>query len=116
MIEPDRISGRLGNKMFEMAFMYAHSRNNNLPLVDDALGYYYQSSEHFKGYEEEVKRLFRGDIELSPYIAIHVRRGDYVGHHFYVDLTNTDYYVEAMKEFPHETFMVFSDDIEWCKK
>jgi hypothetical protein len=28
----------------------------------------------------------------------------------------TPYYIDAMAEFPRGDFLVFSDDIEWCKK
>lgn len=49
-------------------------------------------------------------------IALHVRRGDYIKNTFYVDLTQTDYYEKAMAEFPNENFLVFSDDISWCRE
>jgi hypothetical protein len=45
-----------------------------------------------------------------------VRRGDYENNKFYVDLFKDGYYENAMKIFPDEKFIVFSDDIEWCKK
>lgn len=35
---------------------------------------------------------------------------------FYVDLFKDGYYERAMAEFPGEKFVVFSDDIEWCKQ
>lgn len=114
MIPITQITGRLGNQMFETAFLYAWARENGMPLVDDALGYYYQDPAHFKGYEEEIKKLFGAAIVPNDCVGIHVRRGDYVNHPFYVDLMETDYYQKAMAEFPGSTFAVFSDDMDWC--
>lgn len=111
MIEPSKIFGRLGNSLFQYAFLFAHSK-------DFDIDYYYQDERFFKDHSEAIRVLFSGDIPpLSDYVAIHVRRGDYVGNPFYVDLLATDYYERAMKEFPEDTkFMVFSDDIDWCMK
>lgn len=117
MVNPNKITGRLGNIMFEIAFLYAYARDNNLPLIDSGLGYYYQDPIHFAKYSDEIKNLYREGVHnQTNFVAIHVRRGDYVGHPFYVDLTKTDYYQKAMAEFPNQHFMVFSDDIEWCKQ
>jgi hypothetical protein len=77
---------------------------------------YVQDESFFEGYEDEIKQLFSEGITPIDQVAIHVRRGDYVGNSFYVDLMETDYYERAMEEFPGEKFLVFSDDIEWCKK
>ena len=115
MVPITQITGRLGNQMFETAFLYAWARDNGMPLVDDGLGYYYQDPAHFDKYSEEIKKLFGADIVPSEYVGIHVRRGDYVNHPFYVDLMKTDYYQKAMAEFPEGTeFMVFTDDLGFC--
>lgn len=51
-------------------------------------------------------------------VSIHVRRGDYLNHDHFCKL-DTDYYSEALQEFIPEIekyhFLVFSNDIEWCK-
>ncbi len=50
-------------------------------------------------------------------VGIHVRRGDYVGNPFYVDLSETDYYERAIEQFPPETeFLVFSDDTDFAEE
>lgn len=51
-----------------------------------------------------------------PYVSIHVRRGDYVDNDFYVDLFKNGYYKDAKALFPSKKFLVFSDDILWCKQ
>lgn len=109
MIAPWKIFGRLGNSLFQYAFLYTYAKDNE---VD----FYYQDPVWFEGREEEIKLLFGQDIKPIDMVAIHVRRGDYVNNPFYVDLTQTDYYERAMAEFPNASFLVFSDDIPWCKK
>ena len=109
MQNPKDIFGRLGNSLFQYSFCYAQSRENNTD-------FYYQDPKYFDKYAEEIKILFGQDIYPIDQVAIHVRRGDYVGNDFYVDLTETEYYSKAMSEFQGEQFLVFSDDIEWCKQ
>jgi len=110
MVPITKISGRLGNQMFQFAFLYAHSRDRNID-------YYFQDPFYFDDYADEVRAIFSSDIpKRTDAVAIHVRRGDYINNAFYYDLMETDYYKEAMKLFPNEKFIVFSDDIEWCKK
>lgn len=126
MIPITNISGRMGNQMFLIAALYAIARSCNFPLVDNSLGYYFQDHAHFNGYENAIKAMFRegitGKIDM---VAIHVRRGgnpsnpnevNYTENPFYVNISATDYYKEAMEQFPGADFIVFSDDIAWCKK
>lgn len=110
MVEPWKISGRLGNQMFQIAHIYAEWKNGVIPDI------YVQSDEYFRDYEYEIKNLYGAGIVPINQVAIHVRRGDYVGNPFYVNLMETPYYRDAMALFPDEEFLVFSDDIEWCKK
>lgn len=110
MIAPYKLFGRLGNSMFQYAFMVSHARDNDID-------YYFQDEWFFRNNAEAVRALFSSDIPpKTDAIAIHVRRGDYVNNSFYIDLMETDYYEKAMALFPGQNFLVFSDDIEWCKK
>lgn len=111
MIDITKITGRLGNQMFQYAFLYAEAKRRGIDR-------YYQSPEFFEGFTNDIKETFLEGVSNTPseITAIHVRRGDYVGHHFYVDLMEDGYYQRAMAEFPDSKFVVFSDDIEWCKK
>jgi hypothetical protein len=77
---------------------------------------YVQDPKYFEDFTDDLKLIYGQGIGAPiDRVAIHVRRGDYVNNPFYVDLTQTDYYEKAMKEFPNKKFLVFSDDIEWCK-
>ena len=110
MIPPWKIFGRLGNSLFQYAFMYSYAR-------DHGLDFYFQDEYFFREHAEAVRTLFSADIPApTNRVAIHVRRGDYVNNSFYVDLTKTDYYEKAIKQFPHDKFIVFSDDIPWCEE
>lgn len=105
----EKIFGRLGNQLFQYAYLYSQMKKGEIPDV------YLQDPKYFKGYEEEIRTLFGEGIISDDRVAIHVRRGDYVNNPFYVNLCNSIYYAEAVLEFPNEKFIVFSDDIEWCK-
>ena len=110
--------GRLGNRMFQMAFLYAESRRRG---VD----FYFQDPKYFEGYEEEIKQLFGEGIGYLDQVGVHIRRAGnpinpsepkYSENPFYIDLTSTDYYERAMSMFPKDNFLVFSDDPEWAKE
>ena len=97
---------------------------------------YFQSDQYFSRHKEEIVDLFtrhKSQLILKPYdkptIGIHVRRGDYVKlQHAHVVLPVT-YYNNALNLMATKlgfesvpqmnekyTFVLFSDDIEWCKK
>lgn len=106
-----KIRGRLGNELFQFAFLYAYAKEHGTD-------FYFQDPKYFEKYANEIKMLY-GDatwqgLELIDKVSLHVRRGDYVGNGFYTDLIKTDYYQRAMAEFPNQKFLVFSDDINWC--
>lgn len=109
MIHPDKLFGRLGNRLFQMAYIYGKVLDGDIQDI------YVQDYTLFNKHANEIKKIFRHEVKVTPVVAIHVRRGDYVGNPFYVDLMQTDYYQRAMAEFPQARFMVFSDDIEYCK-
>ena len=91
------------------------------------LGGYFQSSKYFdhnRDYildclnieekQEEIKQEY-GDY--SDYIGVHVRRGDYLKLKNYHNVLELEYYKMAMKHFGEDQkYIMFSDDIEWCKK
>jgi len=90
---------------------------------------YFQSEKYFADCRSEILRLFAPQPELvadllrrfaaalgRPHCSLHVRRGDYVGSPYWADLAASDYYQRAMARFDPDTgFLVFSDDINWCR-
>ena len=88
---------------------------------------YFQSEKYFKHNESLVRSefLFRDDVvesckdskvDPSNKIAIHIRRGDYVNLGDVHPFPSKGYYKKAMEMFPGREFLIFSDDIEWCRK
>lgn len=97
---------------------------------------YFQSDNYFSKYKNEIVELFldyKNDLNLKefdkPTIGIHIRRGDYVKlQHAHVVLP-VSYYNNALNLMAQKlgfenvqqmnetyTFVIFSDDIDWCKK
>lgn len=110
MIPPSRIFGRLGNSLFQYAFIYSYAKKFGID-------FYFQDPAFFEEYADDIRALFsKGIPEPTDKVAVHIRRGDYVNSPFHVNLFDTDYYERAMALFPNEKFLVFSDDIEWCKE
>lgn len=53
--------------------------------------------------------------DVTNKVSIHVRRGDYLKlypHHIFV---GEEYYTKAITQMGDKNYLVFSDDIEWCK-
>jgi 5'(3')-deoxyribonucleotidase len=91
---------------------------------------YFQSYKYFDDDKEFIKNLFEIDEDTRKFIynkygpilkgnttSIHVRRGDYIGLgdiHYNQPLS---YYEKALTHVKDDTdtFLIFSDDIEWCK-
>lgn len=105
-------------KMYQEPFFHF----NPIPCVGPLLLQgYFQSDKYFN--EELTRNLFRPAKHVEEFITsnkkevtgIHIRRGDYLkfpDHHTNLSL---EYYKKAMELFPGP-YMIFSDDIPWCKE
>ncbi len=93
---------------------------------------YFQSELYFRNVACELRQAFRPldqsvlqriDTELASFrspgralVALHIRRGDFL------DLTDRDcmtgdaFLEAAMSTFPGARFLVFSDDLAWCRE
>lgn len=115
-------------KLFDFPFEYRHL---DLPEDDFIINGFFQSEKYFKHNRDKILEWCEISSEIKDIIekkyshvlskettSIHVRRGDYVkfsNHHF---VQNIDYFknsIEVLKDIT-EIFVVFSDDIEWCKQ
>jgi len=107
-----------------------HFCQNLFDIPDDCdLMGYYQSEKYFEHCEEDIKRLFtfngkikREVLEKVPKVfcdcvGIHVRIGDYAGLQQFHPICDTEYYIKASQEFSDDNyyFLIFSDNIEYCK-
>ena len=106
--------------MFQGAYLLAQVDKGLIPDI------YVQDEKYFTNVREEVRLMYSQDIPAPvDMVAIHVRRAgnpinpdepNYSDNPFMVNLCDTYYYQDAMALFPKEQFLVFSDDIEWCRK
>jgi len=119
MIIPEILTGRLGNKMFQIAYLYAQVKDGVIP------DWYVQDPKYFEKYADEIKKLFGDGIGYLPYVAVHLRRAGnpinpdepkYNENPFYYDLSKSGYYINATNLFPNRKFLVFSDDLEFAKR
>lgn len=90
---------------------------------------YFQSEKYFKEYAPEIRDLFSFPQEYKDFLfekykslfsqntcSIHVRRGDYLNSPNHHPAQNMNYYMKAIKQMPKDSiFLIFSDDIAWCK-
>jgi hypothetical protein len=89
---------------------------------------YFQSYKYFEDCKDVIFKefTFKDEIlnkckaEVSKYtnpVAIHIRRGDQVAHPNMWNVS-LEYIQAALEQFSDEeyTFLIFSDDIEWCKQ
>lgn len=79
---------------------------------------YWQSEKYFDFVEDEIRQEFKlpkSDIP-SDWVAVTVRRGDYLALADVFAQLGEEYYGEAIKAFPDHKFVVFSDDPVWCEQ
>jgi hypothetical protein len=91
---------------------------------------YFQSEKYFGSRRKKILDIFSIDDETNNYLktkygetlnkntcSLHVRRGDYVKLSKFHPPQSIEYYEEAIKIIGEDShFLIFSDDIKWCKK
>lgn len=104
-------------KISEESFNYKPLGSLDENIILDG---YFQSYKYFNDYQNEIKDLFSFEVD-SRYdpkekVSVHIRRGNYTQlsqHHHNLSIS---YYLNAIEQFSNHNFLVFSDDIEWCKE
>lgn len=77
---------------------------------------YWQNEKYFGKHKEEILKLFNLPyIKKQNVVGVHVRRGDYVQLRDKHPEVSPGWYENAMYLFKDFSFMIFSDDIEYCK-
>lgn len=99
---------------------------------------YFQSPQYFDDFSEDIRKEFvfedslksrmtqklqsyKKNFNASKICAVHFRRSDYSGKsHYHTNLEWETYYLPALRaisnRFSDISFLVFSDDIPWCKQ
>ena len=102
------------------------------PIPENGKGWdlsgYFQSEKYFESFTKEVSQAFTfredivkeikilyPDIKWSEACAIHIRRGDYVQKQDCHPLLSSFYYQQSISLINTHTYLVFSDDLEWCQ-
>ena len=102
----------------------------DLPIGNWDLHGFFTSEKFFEFIASDIRKQFEPSTEVTEYInrkygsllinkpcSIHIRRGDYVQLSWDFPTLPIEYYQHAIKQFPGNTlFLVFSDDIRWCKQ
>jgi len=122
------------NFTFDYSYKETDFCHNEVKIQQNAntiLHGYFQSEKYFENHKQYIEfylkfknNLFLNYLNLYQNIntcSIHVRRGDYVS----IAQTNPlnphplqpmDYYKEAMKMINADKYIIFSDDINWCRQ
>lgn len=112
-----------GNEIKEPFFHYEENGRheyNEIPYHENIkIDGFFQSEKYFKEYRKEIVELFSlPKVDMSGYTSIHVRRGDYVKYHTSFPPVTDSYLrcaIRLMNRNGFRRFMVFSDDIPFCK-
>lgn len=117
------------NQYEETGFNYQDSINSIQDFTN--LHGYFQTEKYFMHVSTDIKKIFKfkehivqesnglfTSLNIIPEetTSLHVRRNDYVHKQQYHCLQELNYYLEAAKLIRLKQILVFSDDIEWCKK
>lgn len=92
-----------------------------LPEVDSlTIEGYWQSEKYWHGYKEQIAEALGFVHKPEPYVAVHIRRGDYLKYPDQFPVMPDLYYHNAIMTFANDAntkcFKFYSDDIEYCKK
>jgi hypothetical protein len=102
-IKPPPLKNAIIDGFFQTEKYFIHVREKILDAID--------IKEEYKKY---IKDKY-ADVLNQKSCTIHVRRGDYFTARE-MKVIGIDYYKSAIKHFDNDTlFVIFSDDIEWCK-
>lgn len=93
-----------------------------LPEVDSlTIEGYFQSECYWHGYKDQIAEALGFVHKPEPYVAVHIRRGDYLKYPDQFPVMPIEYYKMAMEfmgsvgDHGYHKFRIYSDDIKWCK-
>jgi hypothetical protein len=110
---------------------FHHFNEKFFDISDDTnIDGYFQSYKYFDHISDIIRQqfIFKEEIEnpanilfnktrFSNPVSIHIRRGDYLGIQHQFPIMDANYYQTAINMFDDDNYqyIVFSDDIQWCK-
>lgn len=101
--------------------IFDYENNNNYFLNG-----YWQSEKYFIDIKETIRKELSIGNEtqeklnkfiIGDCISLHIRRTDYITSNGFHPVLTMDYYNLALEKIKdYDNILIFSDDIEWCKK
>ena len=102
---------------------------DTLPPSEHLICGFFQSEKYFINEKQDILECFAPNENIKTILkkynflnlrttSIHIRRGDYLNYPDIHTVQNKDYYYESIEATKHKTdkYIIFSDDIEWCKE
>jgi hypothetical protein len=80
---------------------------------------YFQSERYMYEHKQQIAEILGFQYQPADYVAVHVRRGDYLKYPDRFPVLDLSYYrsaMELMGSYDFFKFKIYSDDIAWCKK
>ena len=131
-------SNLIFSSAFGLHFIKYNEKSFNYQIIPNINGNvelfgYFQSEKYFINnheirnlfsYPNNMKRdllikfnnIYNINLLMDDVCSIHVRRGDYVKIQNHHPIQSIEYYISAMNLFDNnQNFLIFSDDIGWCK-
>lgn len=128
-LPPNTVDGRIWKKWFTHLPVgsYPHRVHkepahsySEIPSLDHlTLDGYFQSEKYFADAKPEVAAALGFEYSPQSFVAMHVRRGDYLQFPDQFPVLSMDYYITAIEyaiSHGFGMFQVFSDDIQWCRQ
>lgn len=79
---------------------------------------YFQSEKYWHNYKKQLAEILGFEYKPSDYVAVHVRRGDYLKYPDQFPVLPANYYhrgIMSLINKGYKNFRFYSDDIAWCK-
>lgn len=118
----DRWAGATYGGAFDTIFKEPSHAYSPIPKMGGRilLDGYFQSYKYFSHHIETIRDIFGGfgnDPTNDGWVALHVRRGDYLKYPDKHPVITLDYIRKAVKHFRMDVdFLIFTDDMRWCEK
>ena len=122
---PPSFVDTLNTKTYQYPFEYI----NYIPPDNVIIDGFFQTEKYFSSSKTQILKSFEPTEEIKSQLqkydflkyqttSIHVRRGDYLKFSQIHTVQNESYFKKALDITKNKTekYIVFSDDIEWCKK
>lgn len=91
-----------------------------LPKADSlTIEGYFQSEKYWHGYKKEIAEALEFKYIPADYVALHIRRGDYLKYPYQFPVMPIEYYQTAINHFAELgecRYKIYSDDIDWCRQ